>query len=457
MILPLSYAGRPVLVQNSLLSLWVDLNIPKDIAAGEYALKFTLKDKSGDVLAEKEITAEIINAVLPDEPFLHTEWLYADCISEYYDVEMFGERHFEILKNFIKTAADNEINVILTPVFTPALDTYVGGERTTSQLVDITLEGGKYSFNFSNLEKWVSMCRELGICRFELPPFFTQWGAEHAPKIVADVNGEGKRIFGWETDAYSAEYKEFLRAFIPALLVEFKKLGVQNEDLFFHISDEPKAENLEKYKTTLEIIKELLEGYRIIDAVGDVELLEKGALSTPVISTDSVAAFKEKGAKDYWVYYHGGLYKDISNRFMAMPLARTRIIGVQLYKDNAVGFLHWGYNYYHNRYSYDTVNPFLETGGEYFGPSGDTFIVYPGEKGMPLESIRLKAIRDAMQDIKALKLCEKLYGREYVINLIEQGLDYGLDYKHYPHDDCYLTELRNKVNRAIGKKTTGVI
>ena len=34
--------------------------------------------------------------------------------------------------------------------------------------------------------------------------------------------------------------------------------------------------------------------------------------------------------------------------------------------------LHWGYNYYHNQFSYDYVDVLGCTDGEYFAPAGDT-------------------------------------------------------------------------------------
>ena len=42
--------------------------------------------------------------------------------------------------------------MLLTPVFTPPLDTAVGGERRTVQLVDVKAEGNQYTFGFANLK-----------------------------------------------------------------------------------------------------------------------------------------------------------------------------------------------------------------------------------------------------------------------------------------------------------------
>ena len=123
-----------------------------------------------------------------------------------------------------------------------------------------------------------------------------------------------------------------------------------------------------------------------------------------------------------------------------------------MYMFNIKGFLHWGYNFYNCQYSYNTVNPYLDTTGDYFAPSGDCFLVYPGEKGIPEESIRLKLMRDAFQDIRALTLCEQLYGREYVLKLIDDGLEKPLTFTEYPKDAEYILNLREKVNSAISKK-----
>ena len=81
--------------------------------------------------------------------------------------------NWKTIENFITMAAENGINMLLTPIFTPPLDTKVGGERLTAQLVDIELSDGKYSFDFKKLDKWVDICRKAGIEYFEMAHLFT--------------------------------------------------------------------------------------------------------------------------------------------------------------------------------------------------------------------------------------------------------------------------------------------
>ena len=183
-----------------------------------------------------------------------------------------------------------------------------------------------------------------------------------------------------------------------------------------------------------------------------MQIYTRGIVKRPAVILSAVDDFLKAGAKDDMIaYYCCQPMKTYSNRFMAMPTSRTRIIGVQLYKFGINGFMHWGYNYYNTRFSYNAINPYLDTSGAYFAPSGDTFLVYPGPDGKPEESIRLKAMRDAFYDLRALKYLESLTSKEYVLSLIQEGLDYDLTFSEYPTDAEYLFNLRNKVNEAIAR------
>ena len=80
---------------------------------------------------------------------------------------------------------------------------------------------GKYTFDFSLLTRFMDMADRLGVKYFEIAHLFTQWGAEHAPKVMATVDGEYKRIFGWDTEAAGEEYSTFLRNFLKEFLAHY--------------------------------------------------------------------------------------------------------------------------------------------------------------------------------------------------------------------------------------------
>ena len=425
-------------------AIWVECMSQK---AGTCHTIIKFKDSNGELLTECEKTFEIMNCKLPEQELIHTEWLHCDCISNYYAVPMMSEAHWKLIERYICFAAESGINTILTPVFTPPLDTKIGDERPTMQLVNVAVEKGNYFFGFKELKRWIDMCISCGIKYFEISHLFTQWGAKHAPKIEAQKNGKMQQIFGWQTKAAGKEYKEFLSAFLPELTQKLKEWGVA-ERCFFHISDEPKIKDFDSYKSAKKMVSCHLQGFKIIDALSDIEFYNEGLVENPICATNHVKPFLDAGTKNLWVYYCCAQNMKVSNRFMAMPSARNRIIGIQLYKYNISGFLHWGYNFWNTQYSLKSIDPYKVTDGGCSFPSGDAFLVYPLEKG-PIPSIRLKIFQQALYDLRALKLLEDMTSREFVIDLLESDLDEPITFDKYPVGEEYIQRIRKKVNSEI--------
>ena len=413
------YADRISIQAGQTRALWFDIKIPKDasIEVGEHQL--TIEIVLGEeVVATHTFTVRLIDAVLPDHTFPVTQWFHCDCLADYYNVPIFSERHWEIIESFATTAVKNGITMLLTPIFTPPLDTHVGGERPTVQLVDITVTDGNYSFGYDRLDRWIEMCNRVGIRYFEISHLFTQWGAEHAPKIIATVDGKEKRIFGWETNATGEDYIAFMNAFLPDFLAHMKSRG-DDQRCYFHISDEPNPNHLDNYRLAKSVVSEYLKDYTTMDALSHYEYYANGLVETPVVANNHIEPFIENNVPNLWAYYCCGQTVGVSNRFFAMPGWRTRFMGLQMYYYNIKGFLQWGYNFYYNQGSYDLINPYMETTGEHFYPSGDGFSVYPAADGSALESLRILHFREGLDDMRLCRLCESVAGREAVISVIE--------------------------------------
>ena len=427
-------------------SLWVEIEVPKDMEAGVYPIAVSFVPLEGECIARAETQIEVIPAQLPEQTVIHTEWFHSDCLADFYQVPAFSERHWEIVENFVRTAAKRGQTMLLTPHVTPALDTYVGGERTTVQLVDIKVENGEYFFEFSKLRRWMDMALACGIKQFEMAHLFTQWGAKAAPKVVAEKDGKIQRIFGWDTPAVGGEYTRFLHAYLPQLTEKLKEWGMA-ERCYFHISDEPNEEKLPFYKAARESLGNLLDDFPIMDAMSHYPIYEESNIQCPVVSIKAVEGFLEKGVQDLWGYYCCGPTQVMTNRFLQMPLHRTRAMGIQWYKYQLAGFLHWGYNFYNTVHSAAPLDPHLDTeAGGYF-PAGDGFLVYPGRDGKAEESIRILAMHAAFQDMRALALLESLIGREKTLAILEQ--DGEITLRTYPRTGEGFLAVRERVNAAI--------
>lgn len=433
-------------------SLWVEVRVPETMAPGVYPIRITLSDTDHpDVRQETTFSLEIIGARLPEQTLIHTEWFHNDCLAVQYGVPVFSEEHWALIGRYMENAARYGVNMILTPVFTPPLDTAVGAERPTVQLVDVTVDGEGYRFGFDRLKRYMDLAWTCGMRYFEISHLFTQWGAAAAPKIVGMVDGTEQRLFGWDTPADSAAYRAFLSAFLPALKDFLRREG-RLDRCAFHLSDEPSLANIDSYRRAREIVAPLLEGCRQMDALSDFDFYQRGLVPHPVPSNDRVEEFVQGGVKDCWTYYCCGQVNGVSNRMMAMPSARNRILGFQLYKFGIAGFLHWGYNFWFSRLSKHPIDPFFCTDAEDAFPSGDPYLVYPGEGGQPLPSIRQLVFHEGLQDMRALQLLATLMPPAELTAWLDSRCGQPLTFREYPHSADWLLDTREAINRRIQER-----
>ena len=439
--------GKIELINAQTRAFWFAVE-PKGEVAGTFPIRIKIFDKTGEQVGEECFVLEILNAMLPESDVRRTCWFHGDCLSVLHQVDVHSEAYIEVVEKYLEVYRKFGHNMILTPVFTPPLDTDVGAERPTNQLVDVTLTNGQYAFEFSKLKRWIELCKKHGIEWFEISHLFTQWGAKHAPKIMATVDGEYKRIFGWDTDALSEEYKNFLNVFLPALTGFLREENILNK-CYFHISDEPMPEHAAQYKGAREIVLQHVDEMHMIDALHCYDFYEQGLIRTPVVSNDHIHVFMEHGATNLWTYYCMGQRKAVANRFMAMPSYRNRILGYQLYKNRIKGFLQWGFNFWFSERSRSVLDPYRDTcaGGGF--PSGDPFVVYPLDRnGEVVCSTRLYVFHESLQDMRALALLESLTDRETTETLLEEINGF----KDYPRSNDYIIRLRETINEMIAQR-----
>ena len=443
LLLPIN--NGKVSVKKGITVLWLEVDAAHN-NSGNHRISLTVGDKTVG------IDVEIINAELDFKDFVYTCWFHTDCLMSYYKFDAFSDEYWRVTENFLKTAGEYGMNCVLTPIFTPPLDTQKGKERPTVQLIDITVKDGIYSFNFDKLTQWIEMAHRCGIEYFEFAHFYTQWGAKNAPKIMATVDGVYKKIFGWETRANSRKYKHFLTILSVELKKYLEERNLSNK-VFIHVSDEPNASMQCSYKKASKHIHSLFEGYKITDALSDYTFYKKGIVSNPIPANDHIDKFIGK-VDNLWVYYCSAQKNhNVANRFFCNDSIRTRVIGYQMFKFDITGFLHWGYNFYYKRLSKGLVNPYEVTDAGKEFPSGDSFIVYPAEDGTAHHSLRLKVFYDALQDMAALNTLEKLTDKNTCLSIIEEKGKHSITFREYPHSDEWLLTTRETVNAAINEKT----
>ncbi len=423
--------------------LWVNVKVPKGYPAGTYPvhLQFT----QGEDWGECTHTLQVIGADLPVQKLLYTQWMHGDCLADAYGVEIYSPAHWKLWEQYLRVAAEEGVNLVLTPIFTPPLDTEPGMERPCVQLVDVEREGDRYRFGFDRLGQFIAVARRCGVERFEMAHLFSQWGAEFAPNIYGTEQGIRHRLFGWDTPASSPAYRNFLAQFLPELVNFLGKQGLEGK-VVFHISDEPGKEHLDSYRRAKEMVKPYLGDFPLYDALSDPAYYDSGLVDHPVAASNHIGPFLERQVPGLWTYTCCGQNVEVGNRFLAMPSARNRILGWQLYKFRLSGFLHWGYNFWYSQNSRRKLDPWQVTDGGGAFPGGDPFSVYPGKSG-PIQSLRQKVFHQGLQDLRALELAQSLTGKDPG----EQVLPgYGeMTFARYPQEAETLLKAREALNRLV--------
>jgi len=455
----------PLDEQNGLVSLalpnvnlWVKIDIPRDAQPGKYTIKVNcgvFVQHGGDNpitdTASSEFVVDVIPAVIPEQNLIYTRWFYADCISDFHNVPVYSEEHWALIDKYIAAAVDVGVNMILVPIHTPPLDTAVGARRPCVQLVDIEKKGDTYEFGFEKFHRFISICKKNGVKYYEMAHLFSQWGAEFAPNIMVTENGKTDYMFGWHVKADSEEYRGFIKQYIKAISAELVKEKI-SANTYFHVSDEPNTNNLEKYEIARNIIKPLIGDSKTFDALSHVEFYENGLVECPVTSIKALDVFLPHNIENQWTYYCCGPQKVYTNSFIAMPSPRVRALGYQIYKYNIKGFLHWGLNFYNSEISRYNINPYLTTSADGAFPSGDGFILYPSKNGA-YGCIRGEVTYQAIQDIDVCFALEGIIGREAVIKMIDDAADGELTLEKYPSDAAFYETLREKMVKIIAENT----
>ncbi len=129
---------------------------------------------------------------------------------------------------------------------------------------------------------------------------------------------------------------------------------------------------------------------------------------------DRMTAMQEKG-ETVWTYVCNYPLAPYLNVKVDDEGLGSRVLFWQMYQRNIEGFLYWNSCYYSRLPNNDPWSS-VDTFGN--GIYGDGILVYPGaEIGAPgtyLPSIRLKIMRDGIEDIELLYLAENMFGREWV-------------------------------------------
>lgn len=400
-------------------SIWLTVYAPAQAKPGVYRGQVTIEAESEQV---HTFVIRVVEATVPVERNLRvTNWFNTSPqhLARYYALSgPEDERYWEILGNIGRVMAAHRQNVILTPV------------RSLTIPRD---DSGKIAYDFSRLDRWVETFDKAGIPIIEGGHLLSRVSGYHTPLRVPAWVIEDGRVVEQKLGPEDPRAEASLASFTSALYAHLMERGWTGRYIQ-HIHDEPHGEERSHYNRFAKLIRANLPGIPILDAVSldqDLQFFsEVTDIWVPVLGSfdaqmATIRSHVESGAQA-WFYtciYPQGRYL---NRFIDLPLLKTRLLHWFNFRHGFTGFLHWGGNYW-SADPFSNVEPIINDGRTLL-PAGDNAIVYPWrEKNSVLSSIRLEAMREGIEDYEVLLALSKK-DPEQAAKLAEEAIPQFTDY-----------------------------
>jgi hypothetical protein len=383
---------------------WVTVPVPQDAVPGMYHGRITF---GGTVEGKafrltRPFTVNVFPATIIGSRLWVTNWFFTDprtlrFLNNGQPVEKGSSRYWDFVRMLARIMKAYRQNV----AWVHPLD-----------LVKFSQTGNVWSFDFSDFDKMVGVLMEEGVIgRIEgghIGGRETTWESQFVVNVpIPGPEGtvlEKRPI----TDPVACN---FYTQFIPALMFHLKDKGWDGIYMQ-HIADEPIPMNTRSYVDIASFIKNLAPHLKIVEACHSKDVDNIINIWVPQLDffSSDYAFYQERqqAGDEVWFYTCLAPQGEFPNRFIELPLLKTRYIHWLNFKYGATGYLHWGLNYWQNA---GEGNPYGETTGIIMEsgnllPGGDSWIVYP-DNGRLESSIRLEAMRDGLHDYELLKMLEQ--------------------------------------------------
>lgn len=429
--------------------LWVSIPIDQAAKPGLYKGTVVITGKTGNRKKNwtKEFYLRVYPVTLDKSPLLVTNWsahfntTALSYMNNNEPLEIYSDLYWELVEKHAQIMASHRQNV--HRVF-PVWHT------------QYTYDQGKYTFDFSRFDKEAELFDRYGVLeRIEGghlawrsgnwdSPFYVEVPLpdnEESQSLQAGINPlkveNGMRFV--KLPIGDPRTQNFLDQFLPALKEHLSEKGWLDRYMQ-HIADEPTAKNSESYRQISGYVKKHLPDVKILDAVlTSKELAGTIDVWVPVLDVlhrdHNFYLDLQKEGKELWYYTCVMPRGNYANRFIELPLIQTRLLHWINFKYNAIGYLHWGLNYWEK----DQLNIDASRDRGRL-PAGDNCIIYPGYRKL-YSSIRFEAMRDGIDDYQLLKMVEKkdsVKARGFSNELI-------LDFNQYDNSVTHFRKIRKQM------------
>lgn len=406
--------------------LWIEGYVPSNFNKENFKLMIDMYSQRG-YNSEKKLETVCVDVKVMDvtiKPLKECEffldlWQHPSNWARMYEVPLWSEQHWEIIRNYLKELATLGQKVITAIVS----DFSWGGQacykvfNNPSNLFEHNMvklkksKSGEIICDFSVLDKYIEICMELGIDKeIDLFGLLGNWDARGFGNPLKDYN-DPIRLNYYDEESETFKYieeKKNLKEYLSVLFRHFVEKGWWNKVRV--MSDEPGSPEI--FRECVEFLSSAIPDYEIKykAAVHNQNFLdnykeeindESLSLSLVINNFQNNDELKNKiNNKNGFLTWYVCCFPDILNNFISSPLIESRLVGWFTYYFGLDGFLRWDYAIWPR-------NPFEEISYKFPDwKAGDMFFVYPGKDMKPISSLRWENLRFGIQDYQLFKVLE---------------------------------------------------
>ena len=412
--------------------IWVDVHVPKDAAAGVY--RGTVRVVAREGTAQIPVTLTVWDITLPDGPTHHNHFGGFSRLAQFFDVKRGSEEFRQIEARYCQAMAEHRINPPIPAHLLPSVNS-----------------DGSLTVDLERHAALVKFMAELHVTDFEIPrsPFGRLPHSTKQPGYLEIPPAEREKAI-----RYYRAYHDYL------------KQNGWGQRAYVYLLDEPNVrENYEQVLVLGQVVHEAAPELKClvveqtyphdpswpdIDPAVDIwcplwSFIDRDTIQAKLAEGDAVWSYTAlvQRSPPYHPRYAEVKDKDPPYWHIDRPLLVYRMPTWINRQYGITGLLYWS-----------TVTPVIEPwcNPAFAHPrhyNGGGYLFYPGVPcGIdgPVASMRLKNLRDGMEDYEYFVLLEQRGGKEAVQKIVDRIAPTWHDYSRDPQA---LLEARRELARQI--------
>jgi hypothetical protein len=375
--------------------IWLSVQVPVNAKPGLYKGSVTVRSNTATL--DFPLAVEVLTAGIPApvDWKVHLDlWQHPESVARWHDVPAWSPEHFALMKPLMKRLAEAGQKTITTTLIHEAWggQTY---DAFPSMVAWTKKKDGSWSYDYRAFDAWVTfMSEEVGMKNARIHCYtMIPWSLKfryHDEAKQAEVDAELRP----GTPEYDEHWGRFLKDFTRHL----RSKGWLERTLI-GMDERPDAlmrgaiATLKKHAPELPIASAINHPSQTTREVQDVS---PSIQTSGEFSAAELEARRESGKK---TTYYVCTSPPVPNSFTFSPPAESEWLGIFAYAGGFDGFLRWAYNSW--------VEDPLKSTDFTSWPSGDCFVVYPGNRS----SVRFERMRDGMENFEKLRLLHEWAGK----------------------------------------------